>query len=65
MASSTAHHIESQIDLLREQREDIAKAEAFEKAAHDIRLMHESFVDQGFTDEQAFELLTIGMKKNL
>ena len=62
MASQNTHRIEEQISLLREQREDLAKAEQFERAAHDIRLMHESFIEQGFTDDQAFELLIIGMK---
>lgn len=57
--AKTKAELESEIKELKAQISNQEKVEQCDRAASDLRQMYESYVNAGFTEEQAWELLTI------
>ena len=49
---------------LEEQREQAIKEEKYDEAAQELRNMYDSYIRAGFTEEQAWELVTIVMNNS-
>lgn len=47
-----------EIELLKKRVETLKKYEKYEDMADEMKAMHDSFLNAGFSDQQAFELLT-------
>ncbi len=58
----TSIALEAEIAELKHQLADRKTSDAFDKAAGDVRKMYDAFINAGFTEEQAWEILTIQLK---
>lgn len=58
-------YCESRIREYRAECEDLRKKEKYRKAAQDSRDIYESYVNVGFTEEQAWELFKILFERSL
>ena len=56
-------YLESRIREERAECARLRKKEQNEKVAAELRAIFESLVDQGFTEEQAFEIFMVMVKK--
>lgn len=56
-------YLESRIREERAECARLRKKEQNEKVADELRAIFESLVDQGFTEEQAFEIFKMMVKK--
>lgn len=63
MAAKTRAELESEIKALRQQIDNQARDEQFDKSAQDIKAVYDSFIRAGFTEEQAWEIVKIQMSK--
>lgn len=63
MATKTRAELESEIEALRQQIDNQARDEQFDKSAQDIKAVYDSFIRAGFTEEQAWEIVKIQMSK--
>jgi len=63
MATKTRAELESEIKALRQQIDNQARDEQFDKSAQDIKAVYDSFIRAGFTEEQAWEIVKIQMSK--
>ena len=63
MATKTRAELESEIKALRQQIDNQARDEQFDKSAQDIKAIYDSFIRAGFTEEQAWEIVKIQMSK--
>ena len=63
MATKTRAELESEIKALRQQIDNQARDEQFDKSARDIKAVYDSFIRAGFTEEQAWEIVKIQMSK--
>jgi hypothetical protein len=60
--AKTKAELEAEIKELKAQISDQEKVEQCDKAASNLRRMYDSFINAGFTAEQAWEMLTIQLK---
>lgn len=59
--------IEQKNEELKNLKSEVEKLEKYKKyddCANEIRAMYQSFVNSGFTEEQAFEILTITLNNS-
>ena len=54
---------DSEIARMNEEAKQEDKLVNFQNSAHDLRTLYESFIDVGFTEEQAWELIKIIIAK--
>lgn len=54
---------ENEIAMMTEQAEKFEKDRLFYKAADDLYCLYRNYIDVGFTDEQAWELIKILVSK--
>ncbi len=54
---------ESEIARMTEDAKQLDKSEKYREAAHDLREMYGNFVGEGFSEEQAWELIKIIVAK--
>ena len=54
---------ESEIARMTEDAKRLDKSETYREAAHDLREMYQNFIYEGFTEEQAWELIKIVVAK--
>lgn len=59
----TKKELMEEIANLKKEVERVDQRKQFEDAAVGIRMQYDTLVEQGFSEEQAYELLTIMMKK--
>ena len=57
--SITKTQLEDEIQNLKKQIRDVEKCEQHYQAAADIRDVYDSFVEVGFTEDQAWEIVKI------
>lgn len=58
----TKQELLDEIAELKNQIKNMEKFETYKNMSDDMRLMYEAFKDSGFSDEQAFHLLTIAIQ---
>lgn len=56
-STKTKKELLEEIKQLKDQVERLDRYKQYENAATEMRAMHEAFVNSGFTDEQAFDLV--------
>lgn len=49
--------LQERIDTLKEEIDNMEKYKNFKKATDDVYLLKQSFVDSGFTEEQAMQMV--------
>ena len=62
MASRTKE-VDQQIEQLRKERDLIVVREREEQNARTVRTVYQSYIDAGFTEEQAWEIFITLLKK--
>ena len=61
--SDVKNRCEVEVNNLIEQAKVEDKQLSLQEAAHDIRFLYDSFVEAGFSEEQAWEILKIQLSK--
>ena len=64
MATKTKTELEAEIKVLKQQLEEQSRTEQYNKSASEIYNIYTSFVNAGFTEEQAWELFINIIKNN-
>ena len=64
MAEKTKEDLKADIAVLQKQLEEKKKQEAFDEPAENLWRLKQSLVNQGFTEDQAYELLLTAMRSN-
>ena len=72
MATKTKNELLEEIEQKNEElknlKSEVEKLEKYKKyddCANEIRAMYQSFVNSGFTEDQAFEILTITLNNQI
>lgn len=61
MTNKTKQELMDEIKELNKQIENLKKYEEYKKAADEAKAIHIAFMDAGFTEEQAFDLIKTAM----
>lgn len=62
--TGTREELMSRIEELRKQVDDLKKYEQYRKMADETFAIKKSFVDAGFTEEQAMQILLVSIQTN-
>lgn len=65
MKDDRAKFLEENISNLREELEDVKKQNMYNEPAQMLGYLYQAYKENGFTDEQAFELVKINLEKSL
>lgn len=65
MKDDRAKFLEENISNLRKELENVKKQNMYNEAAQMLGNLYQAYKENGFTDEQAFELVQISLEKSL
>lgn len=60
----TKQELVEEIDALKKELENVKNVEQYEEGAYQIKALHTAFMNAGFTDAQAFELILTMIQTN-